>query len=63
MAQAQEIKDIYNNDEFLIFKYAFLGLTLPWCYYSNLMTSGSIYLQGKDFFNFFYNGYIELVEQ
>ena len=53
----------YSNDERIIFKYAFLGLTLPWCYYSNLKTTGSIYLQGESFFEFFYNGYIELLEK
>ena len=62
MVNAGYIKDIYNN-EFDYFKYAFLGLTFSQCYYANLIETGSIYLQGKGFFNFFYNGYIELVEQ
>ena len=64
LSMEEEINSNYYKDEFILFKYALLGLTsLPWCYYSNLMTTGSIYLQGEPFFKFFYNGYIELLEK
>lgn len=63
LGKAGLISQTCITDEKTIFKYAFLGLTLPWCYYSNLKTTGSIYLQGESFFKFFYNGYIELLEK
>ena len=63
LSKFKQINPKYAENNFLIFKYAFLGLTIQQCYYDNLISTGDIFLQGQGFFKFFYNGYIELLEE
>ena len=62
LSKIGQIDKKYSNNNMLLFKHAFLALTMPQDYYSNLLSSSNIYLHNTGYFKFFFNGYMDLLE-